>query len=364
MQLLRYPPDFLNRLEALLQAAEAKADGERAKSFIRMTRDQHDFNRLLTRALMAHRMYEMTPNTANWEAIRDAVNAFDEFRNRFIRYEDAFVDRWFPGHGYFCNFLTSNNSQAVYYGGWSKRRKEVLARPVRGAVIGYGHNCVNVPLTLDLSKPPIKGAMTVGRAAKPPALDGVIDDMEWAGAERQAVGPMQRDQEVVPTYVRMMYDEKNLYVAFECEEPFIDKVTAYTVGRDGPVWRMDCGEILLAPDSSRRRFYHWIIAPAKDALYDNRTGFKTLNDEDGSWNGECQYGFQVDKEKKRWTLEVAIPFSTLGLPSPKPGACWLGNFGRERYAAAKRESPDLFLWSQDKILGFTDPAAFGKIEFR
>jgi hypothetical protein len=73
----------------------------------------------------------------------------------------------------------------------------------------------------------------------------------------------------------------------------------------------------------------------------------------------------VDAAGRRWTLEVRIPFATLGTAAPPPGTCWLGNFGRERQTRkpSMHAQPDLFLWSQEESFGFVDPAAFGRIEF-
>jgi hypothetical protein len=161
-----------------------------------------------------------------------------------------------------------------------------------------------------------------------------------------------------------MYDDQRLYVAFECEEPSPSSIVAYDVPRDGPVYRMDCVELFLDPESAAwsRRYYHFIVAPAGNALYDDRTGFKTAGDQDETWNAEgLQYGFHVDREKKRWTVTISIPFASLNARPPSPGAVWMGNFARERFAGGFRQ---LMLWSQGGAGGFCDPASFGRIRFK
>ena len=365
MQIARYPSRFLLSLDELLANAELKADTERSRNFIRMTRDHFDFNKLITKALLAYRTWKVFPTDENWTQIKEAVEAFDEFRGRVVRYDDAFTAKYFPGHGKFCNYLSSRASGAVYYSGWQGRRKEVLSKPLKGTVVGYSGNAVSIPLTLNFDKPPKLGEMDVHRVTTPLKLDGKLDDPAWAKSQVQVVPPMLVSQKSVPTKVRLLYDDRNIYVGFECDEPLIDKLVARTTGRDGRIWTLDCGEILFGPDRVRRRYYHYIIAPAKDALYDDRTGFKTLEDQDASWNGPCEYAYFVDKPNKRWFLEVRIPFSTLETEAPKPGTWWLANFGRERYAHATgfHKRPGLFLWSQEESLGFCDPAAFGKIRF-
>ena len=365
MLLTRYPPRFVRSLDELLARAEMQADTDRARNFIRMTRKHFDCNKLLVKAIVAYRQWKFRPTAANWQEIKEAVDAFDQFREEFVRLDDAFVRKYFPGHGKFCNYLTSRGSGGVYYSGWRGRRKKVLAKPLKGSVVGYGSSAVRLPLTLNFDKPVKLGTMDVRRVTTPPKLDGKLDDAVWAKATPQVVAPMLANQADVRTHVRVVYDQKNLYVAFDCVEPFIEQLHVRPVGRDGPVWTMDCGEVLLAPDGSRRRYYHYIISPANDALYDDRTGFKTLDDQDDSWNGPCDYAYVIDKPNKRWSLEIRLPFSSLGVEAPKPGTWWLGNFGRERYAHSKgpHRRPGLFLWSQEESVGFVDPAALGRIRF-
>jgi len=154
MQILRYTPEFLSQLEALLVKAEAAADTERSKNFIVMTRHQFDFNKLLTRAFLAYRAYQINPTAPNWQHVRDAVIAFDEFRERVVRLGNDFTARWYPGYSKFFNYLTSNGDKKLYYKGWASRKEAVLSKPLRGVAVGYWQSLVRIPLTLDLDHPP------------------------------------------------------------------------------------------------------------------------------------------------------------------------------------------------------------------
>ena len=365
MQLVRYPPRLLRSLEELLDRAETAAGTERERGFIRVSRDQFEFNKYITLAQLAYRTWKAYPTDANWGQLEAAVLEFDRFRERVMRYGDDSVTAYYPGHGNVCNYLSSRASGKVYYSDWKSRRKEVLSKPVHGTVVGYGRAAVSLPLTLDFGRPPKLGHMTVPRLSSPPRLDGRLDDPAWAGAETHVLPAMLASETEVPTTVRVVYDDRSIYLGFECEEPLIDQVVARSVGRDGPVWNLDCAEIMLAPGGSRRRYYHWIIAPAENAVYDDRTGFRTLDDQDDSWNGECEYAYVVDRPNKRWSLEVRIPFAAMDAEPPEPGSWWLANFGRERYAHKQglHGGPGLFLWSREESLGFVDPAAFGKLVF-
>jgi hypothetical protein len=360
MQLLRYPPRFVLSLEEHLDTAEAAADGERERGLIRMTRDQLEFNKHTAFALLAYRNWKAHPTDASWQQVKASVDAYNAFRERVVRYDDAFAREYFPGYDRFCNYLTGGG----YYDNWAGRKAEVLTKPLKGTVAGYSL-VFNYPMTLNFDKPPKLGAMDVHRAAAPPKLDGKLDDAAWAASEAQELPSMALIENPARTTVRAVYDDESLYFAFECDEPFIDRLKTASTGRDGPVWRFDCGEILLGPDRSRRRYYHWIIAPTKDALYDDRTGFKTLKDQDPSWNSACEYAYAVDQAGKRWFLEVKIPFASMGVQAPRPGAWWLANFGRERRAHTDNTdaADSFYLWSQDESLGFCSPEAFGRIRF-
>ena len=156
--LLYYPPDHLNRLEATLIKAENEADTDRARGWLRLTRDHFDFAKLVTLMLIAYRTYQMEPDKTNWRNVQKRVDDFENYRMKIITYPPEHTHIWFPGHDTFCNFLTANaQRETIYYVPWEKRKREVLDAGVRGMAIGYwgpspGYNCIKEPLTLDFSK--------------------------------------------------------------------------------------------------------------------------------------------------------------------------------------------------------------------
>jgi len=155
--LLLYPPDFLNRLERLLQKAEAEADTERARGWVRLTRDDFDFAKLLAHALISYRACQANPTKENWSDLKGRVQAFDAYRTKIINYPKQYADRWFPGYDYFCIFLTGNaENERIHYIPWEKRKPEVLKRGVKRMAVGYRGSrdaCfIKEPLTLDFTK--------------------------------------------------------------------------------------------------------------------------------------------------------------------------------------------------------------------
>ena len=160
MLLMQYPPSFLNELEKLLQQAEAAADTERTRGWVKLSREHFDYIKLLTHALIAHRSWEADKTRANWQSVKKHVDAFDDFRMRIITYDKKYADVWFPGHAYFCQYLTANSERhsETYYVSWESRKPGVLERGIKGVAIGYGtsyyFSFVQEPLTLDFSKEP------------------------------------------------------------------------------------------------------------------------------------------------------------------------------------------------------------------
>ena len=84
---------------------------------------------------------------------------FDAYRMRIITYPKEYTDVWFPGHPYFCQWMTADivSESKIYYSPWENRKAEVLKRDIKGMAMGYGdsyyYSFIKEPLTLDFSKP-------------------------------------------------------------------------------------------------------------------------------------------------------------------------------------------------------------------
>ena len=114
------------------------------------------------------------------------------------------------------------------------------------------------------------------------------------------------------------YDEAALYLAFRCAEDRMDALRASIAEPDGMVWSDDDVAIFLDPGASRGTYYQFEINPL-GTVYDS------FND-DRSWNSGVRTRALL--EEGAWTLEVAIPWSGLGV-RPRPGARWGINLGRQ-----------------------------------
>jgi hypothetical protein len=177
------------------------------------------------------------------------------------------------------------------------------------------------------------------------------------------------------TRFKLGYDEKNIYAAFECQEPQIEEMVVPALAHDGDVWDFECIEIFFNPEADGAKYMHFIAGPSPENRYDARLGYiedpyhPLFSVEDVSWNPEWRHAFKIDKANKRWTLEVAIPFASLGADCPADGAHWRANFGRERHkdrwgTKFADAAVELSLWSPNLQKGnFCDASVAGDVFF-
>ncbi len=183
---------------------------------------------------------------------------------------------------------------------------------------------------------PQRPRFEVKRAASPIRIDGRLDDKAWQNAQSIVfifpwdfqTGAKQK------TTARLLWDERNLYVSYECEDA---DITAQFANRDDPTYRDDAVEIFINPRPSQTDVYFGFEMNARAVLYDYvsvasaRYLFKRLQMDgvqlatfiDGTLNARGD-------QDKGWTLEVAIPlsnFEELSRP-PQPGTVWAATLNR------------------------------------
>src|SRR5438105_388616 len=167
--------------------------------------------------------------------------------------------------------------------------------------------------------PPEKSKpIIIPKAAAAPAIDGHLGDDEWKEAavfkDFYQTGRGYNTAPSKPTEVYMMYDEKNLYVAFRCWDER-DKIRATVAKRDN-VFGEDNVRMWLDTYNDQRRAYV--------------LGFNPLGiQQDGIYTEGKGPDFSVDivMESKGviedwgWSLEVKVPFKSLRYTAGK-GKQW------------------------------------------
>src|SRR5438067_6239920 len=160
--------------------------------------------------------------------------------------------------------------------------------------------------------------VVIPRLAKPPVIDGKLDDEAWKQAvvlkEFYQTQPGDNIAPSKPTEVMIGYDAKTLFFGFHCyDDP--TKVKA-TVGKRDQIFGDDNVRIFLDTFNDQRRAY---------ILGWNPLGIQ----QDGIMTEGSGWDFSVDivMESKGmltsdgWTVEVAIPFKSLRYEAGK-GKLW------------------------------------------
>ena len=168
--------------------------------------------------------------------------------------------------------------------------------------------------------------VTLVRTENPPVIDGFLDDNCWA---EEAVLLTDFTYNHTPveladpqTMVRVVYDEDNIYFAFECLEPYIDNIVANAPNRDGQVWVDDCVDFFIDPEADGRAYYQLVVNP-RGVLMDIRWG---TADKDFNAIG---YQSGYSRGDDRWIVELAFRWDDFIL-SPSVGDTWRMNFCRNR----------------------------------
>jgi len=219
---------------------------------------------------------------------------------------------------------------------------------------------------------PIKPSKAdIVRAVSTPKVDGKLDDEVWKKASR--LGPFQNfrtaTQELhTKTMAYMAYDDTNLYVAFRCEDPAMDKIGDVYSGirpdEEVAVAAGHCSEIAIAADKEASKYYH-IKVDYKNDRWDSLTPAsvwpKEIRGKNSYWDGEYETATHVDKTF--WSVEMAIPWKTLNRRAPKAGEQIKGNLILRASKRGPLELWELSSWSQRVRLRFVEAKTFGTWEF-
>ncbi|MFH1478027.1 MAG: carbohydrate-binding family 9-like protein [Verrucomicrobiota bacterium] len=197
---------------------------------------------------------------------------------------------------------------------------------------------------------------TITAATAAPNLDGVLNDPCWKHAAEICMAANRRGEKLTEqTRFLLAYDQSNLYVGVEAEQSYLDpvfnllgSVKPTVTQRDGPVYCDDSAEIFLMPTAD---FYYQFVINSAGVVYDA----KNIS---SAWNSNLKTATAVENESRKWTGEMAIPLSDLGISSALAGQSWRANFYRNN--PAKKESG---AWSPTEA-GFHTLKAFGFLHFR
>jgi len=142
-----------------------------------------------------------------------------------------------------------------------------------------------------------------------PLIDGVPDEAAWNIVDWEGDFIEQRPDENTPpahqTRFKIIYDQKNLYVAIRCEDSEPDKIVKRLSRRDG--FQGDWVAVFIDSYHDMRTAFGFLVTAAgvKADIFESENG----GNEDESWNPIWYTKARVDSEG--WTAEMKIPLSQL-----------------------------------------------------
>jgi hypothetical protein len=148
-----------------------------------------------------------------------------------------------------------------------------------------------------------------------PAIDGILDDASWNkvgwGGDYVEFQPDENTSPSVDTQFKILYDTKNLYVAFKCHDPEPEKIERRLSRRDG--FSGDWVEINIDSYYDKRTSFSFTVTAAgvKGDEFVSNNG----KNWDDSWNPIWYVKTNIDEEG--WTAEMRIPMSQLKFSNQK-----------------------------------------------
>jgi len=207
----------------------------------------------------------------------------------------------------------------------------------------------------------------VRKTMGPITIDGVLDEPSWKAAA--GTGPFRLNEGSgsprSKVEAKILWDETNLYVAFQCEDT---DIYATMKKRDQHLWEEEVVEIFIDPDGDQRDYIELEINPLGTFL-DLFVLTPVVPIPYESYNIPARWAVRVDgtvnnsSDKDRgWTVELSMPLQeAVTAPNipPKEGDKWRLNL----YRIEQRPVAENAAWSPTLTPSYHTPARFGEISF-
>jgi len=179
-------------------------------------------------------------------------------------------------------------------------------------------------------------------------IDGLLDEKDWKAAKwSEEFVDIEGLHMPVPTYntrVKMLWDSEYIYIGAELEEPHLWGTLKQ---RDTIIFHDNDFEVFIDPDGDTHQYYE-IEVNVLGTIWDLML-IKPYRDKGpamSAWDIQgMQLGIQLDgtlndpsDTDKKWTIEMALPWSILkqnapGKKRPSSGDQWRINFSRVQWDA-------------------------------
>ena len=215
------------------------------------------------------------------------------------------------------------------------------------------------------------------RASGPLVIDGILDEPDWQRAPLSEPFADIRGVDFEPapvkqTYMKMLWDSENLYIAGILEE---DNITASLTEHDAIIYHDNDWEVFIDPDADCRMYFEIELNAfntVMDLLMDRPyrdggkfylpwdvRGLKTAVHIDGTLNDPSD-------TDKGWTVEMAIPIASLCVEFQKPEELlqkeWKIGFSRVEWLKAGGPEEN-WVWNPTGIVDMHQPEKWGVLHF-
>ena len=186
--------------------------------------------------------------------------------------------------------------------------------------------------------------------------EGAPSEQEWAGVRGFHLAGLKGDPAEVATVAKAMYDAKNFYFRFECEEKETGKIQAFKRPFDEKeLWKDSDVELFISPDGDRQHYYQLMInAMGSWADLEVNKGAELF-----SWNSGAKVTTRI-LPGKGWQAEVVLPRGSMAEADPEG---ILADFSRHRVMNGVKVNTPYYCWSPF-ARSFGDVSRFGKLLFK
>jgi hypothetical protein len=208
---------------------------------------------------------------------------------------------------------------------------------VVGEVAGVPRGAPTYPIDPEAAPRPVARA---ARTVLPVVVDGHLDEVAWESAE--VIGGFVQAQPDVgypaseETVVRVLFDDRNLYVGALLLDSDPEGIVAQYLNQDYETHDDDTFAVTLDTFLDRRNSFMFLINP-NGAVKDGQT-FDNSRTTNLAWEGVIEARTSI--HERGWTVELAIPFTTLRYDPERAERGWGVNFLRR----LRRRNEDAY-WS-------------------
>lgn len=207
------------------------------------------------------------------------------------------------------------------------------------------------------------------------SIDGKLNEPGWQNTAFTEEFVVHTDgaKPELSTKAQMLWDAKNLYIAFTV---FDNHIWATMKKHDKPLWLEEAVEVFIDPDGDGKDYIELqanCLGTTLDLLMNKE--FVKGGHTNYKWNLK---GFTVgidtisftEKDCKKWICEMSLPFKSILSVAPimncppVVGDSWRINVCRIERDVSHKDTMEATCWNQTDNRGFHAPDKFGRILFK